>query len=115
MTARILKYRNTPVTVDGIRFDSKAEAKRWHELKLLERAGEIKNLIRQPRYRLTAHGCHICDYVSDAQYEDTATGDTITEDVKSPATARDPVFRLKAKLFYAQFGYEITITGKGAK
>ena len=46
------KYRNRKTTIDGIAFDSKAEARRYAELKLLERAGEIKDLELQPKYRL---------------------------------------------------------------
>ena len=41
------KFNATPVTVDGIRFDSTKEARRWGELRLLERAGEIRALRRQ--------------------------------------------------------------------
>jgi hypothetical protein len=41
------KYRNKPVTVDGIRFDSQREYERWCELRLLERAGAIAGLERQ--------------------------------------------------------------------
>lgn len=35
------KYRNKPIWIDGIRFDSIREGNRWQELRLLERAGEI--------------------------------------------------------------------------
>lgn len=48
------KYRNTRVMVDGIAFDSMAEARRWQELQLLEHAGEIASLRRQ--VRLDLHG-----------------------------------------------------------
>lgn len=41
------KYRNNKVEYDGIIFDSKKEAKRYAELKLLERTGRIKELRRQ--------------------------------------------------------------------
>lgn len=41
------KYRAKAVDLDGIRFPSKREAKRWAELQLLERAGEIRDLERQ--------------------------------------------------------------------
>jgi len=44
------KYRNRKTVVDGITFDSKREAARWQELKLLERAGEITELERQVEY-----------------------------------------------------------------
>lgn len=46
------KYRNKPVIVDGLKFDSGKEAKRWQELKLLERAGQITQLNRQIAFAL---------------------------------------------------------------
>ncbi|PDT15972.1 hypothetical protein CO670_15415 [Rhizobium sp. J15] len=46
------KFRNEPVVIDGIRFDSKKEGNRWLELKALERAGEISHLVRQPKFYL---------------------------------------------------------------
>lgn len=46
------KYKNNPVEYDGINFDSKREAKRYAELKLLERAGEITDLQRQVKFEL---------------------------------------------------------------
>ncbi len=45
------KYRAQPTIVDGIRFHSKGEARRYQELRLLERAGEITNLELQPAAR----------------------------------------------------------------
>ncbi|MBS6476088.1 MAG: DUF1064 domain-containing protein, partial [Clostridiales bacterium] len=44
------KYRSKKTTVDGITFDSRREAARWQELKLLERAGSITELERQVSY-----------------------------------------------------------------
>lgn len=46
------KYRNIKTVVDGITFDSKREAARWQELKLLERAGHVRGLERQVSYEL---------------------------------------------------------------
>ena len=46
------KYRAIAAEVDGVRFHSKAEAKRYGELKLLLRAGSIRNLELQPEFRL---------------------------------------------------------------
>ena len=46
------KYGNKKTVVDGITFDSRKEAKRYQELKLLEKAGEIKDLRRQVKYEL---------------------------------------------------------------
>ena len=39
------KYNARKTVVDGIKFDSKKEAARYSELKLMEKAGEIYNLI----------------------------------------------------------------------
>jgi hypothetical protein len=41
------KYGNKKVVVAGLSFDSKREAKRWFELTMLCRAGEISDLQRQ--------------------------------------------------------------------
>jgi hypothetical protein len=101
------KYRNEPVVIDGVRFDSKRESIRWHVLRLLERAGDIKDLKRQVRYQLTAHGLPICVYIADFSYIDAATRTPVTEDLKGFETE---VFKLKAKLFAAQFGREIKVT-----
>ena len=46
------KYGSKKIIVDGITFDSKKEARRFQELKLLEKAGEIKHLQRQVKYIL---------------------------------------------------------------
>lgn len=104
------KYRNQPTEVDGIRFASKAEAKRYNELKLLEKAGEITDLELQKRYPLAAFdGTKIGVYVADFDYTDRKTLSRVTEDVKGVLT---PTFKLKAKLFKAQFGREIKIIGR---
>lgn len=41
------KFGAIATVVDGIRFDSMKEARRWGELRLMEKAGEIRNLSRQ--------------------------------------------------------------------
>lgn len=46
------KYRNKKIQVDMYVFDSIAESKRYKELKLLERAGEISKLELQPKFLL---------------------------------------------------------------
>lgn len=103
------KYRNIPTEVDGIRFASKAEARRYNELKLLMRAGEISSLELQKRYPLEAtDGTKLGTYVADFDYLDAKSATHVTEDVKGVAT---PVFKLKAKLFRAQYGREIKIIG----
>lgn len=46
------KYKNKKITIDGITFDSKKEAQRYSELKILERGGKISQLVLQPRFEL---------------------------------------------------------------
>lgn len=46
------KYRAKKTEVDGITFDSMKEAKRYQELKILEAAGQIKDLRLQVPYEL---------------------------------------------------------------
>lgn len=46
------KYGNRKVALDGITFDSKKEAQRYTELKLLEKAGKITGLQLQREFEL---------------------------------------------------------------
>lgn len=100
------KYRNVRTEIDGIKFASKREAVRYSQLKLLERAGEIKNLRLQPRYPLSVNGLHVCTYVADFDYVETSTERLVTEDSKGVRT-RD--FINKAKLFHAIHGREVQL------
>lgn len=107
------KYHAHKTTVDGINFDSKREAKRYQELKLLERAGAIRDLELQVRFELIpsfdVDGKHYrpTSYVADFVYVDAKTGAEIVEDVKG---YRTPIYRLKAKLFAHRYGVSITET-----
>ncbi len=47
-----MKYHNIKTIIDGIKFDSKLEAKRYLELKFLEKKGIIKDLVLKPSYEL---------------------------------------------------------------
>lgn len=47
-----MKYKNKFISIDGIVFDSKREAKRYQELRLLEKAGEIQDLRLQEKFVL---------------------------------------------------------------
>jgi hypothetical protein len=107
------KYGNKPVTIDGERFDSIAEAARWATLQLQQRAGLIAGLRRQPRYDLHAPGGQVIgQYVGDAEYVEV-NGGLVCEDTKSPATAADKLFRWKAKHMDAEHGIKIRLVGKG--
>ena len=106
------KFRNVKITVDGVTYDSKVEYARWCELKILERAGEITDLRRQVRIPLCGSGFTVvAHYIADATYR-TKDGVPVTEDTKSEATAKLPLFRLKSKLFKDNYGYDITIVGR---
>lgn len=94
------KYRNVPTVVDGMRFDSKAEARRWAELQLLQKAGEIHGLERQVSYVLEVNGEIITRYRADFTYR-LQDGSITVEDVKSPATARLTAFVIKSRLMHA--------------
>jgi hypothetical protein len=99
-----LKFRNKPTTLGGLRFSSRAEAKRYGELLLLERAGAITNIVCQPVVPLIINGMIIGRYIGDFSYnQDSAL---IIEDVKSPAT-RTPLYRLKKKLVKALHNIDI--------
>lgn len=101
---RTNKYGNVPTWVDGIRFASKKEAKRWGELRLLESAGAIRDLRRQVRYKLTVSSVETTVYIADFVYEDARDGATVVEDAKGFKTTE---YKLKAKMMLAQFGIAI--------
>ena len=83
-------------------FDSKKEAKRYAELLILQRAGEISNLELQPRYNMILNGVKICSYSADFRYQDGL--ELVVEDVKGYKT---PVYNLKKKMMKAFHSIEI--------
>ena len=104
------KFNAVKTVIDGITFASKAEARRYAELKLMEKAGEIRELELQPRFPLLVDGVNVATYVADFRYWRRGMCTIpIIEDVKGVKT---PVFRLKAKMFTAQYGIEITEIGR---
>jgi len=105
------KFGAVRTTVDGITFASKLEAARWGQLKLMERAGEIRDLRRQVRHGLIGYdGKKVCTYIADFDYV-TKHGLPVTEDTKGVIT---PVFRIKSKLFAQQMGRETQIVGSAS-
>ena len=111
ITGRGNKYRAKPETVDGHRFASKAEAHRYGELRMAERAGNVTDLRLQPSYALHCPtGVEVGRYVADFEYR-TRTGCLIVEDVKSPATVANALFRWKRKHFEAEYGIDLVLIG----
>lgn len=108
------KFGNRRVEVDGEWFDSAKEARRWSALRLMERAGEIRNLRRQVRWPLTSgpDASVVAHYVADFDYEERQAGvwQAVTEDVKGGEATRTDIFKLKAKMFALCHDREIRIT-----
>lgn len=57
------KFGNVKTVVDGVKLDSKREAKRFRELNLLFKAGDIDTLARQVQYRLPGGVVYVADFV----------------------------------------------------
>lgn len=106
------KYRNEKTKVDGITFDSKHEAERYKELRMLEKAGKIRDLKRQQKYVLIPalrdhDGKCIerqCVYISDFEYFDIDQDRHIVEDAKGMRTKE---YIIKRKLMLYQYGIRI--------
>ena len=96
------KYGAIRTEVDGVTFASKKEAKRYQELRLLERAGQIEELQLQPRYPIAINDVKICTYVGDFQYRER--GAFVLEDVKGVKT---PTYNIKKKLVKAIYQIDI--------
>lgn len=112
------KYRSRKVTVDGIVFDSVKESKRYQELKLLEKAGKIKELRTQVKYVLIPSQYEkVWDekkqvwrmgkcierevtYIADFAYWSVTDCKDVVEDVKSAITRKRPEYVIKRKLMY---------------
>jgi len=99
------KYNAKPTVLDGFRFASKAEARRYSELLLLQRSGEISELELQPPFPLVVNGVKVGTYIADFRYRCKYTDPLIVEDVKGIKT---PLYRLKKKHVEAQYGITIT-------
>lgn len=109
------KYRNVKTVVDGITFDSKKEAQRWCELRLLEKAGDIRYLTRQHEFKYCGdEGKQVLfTYMADFLYWHLPSLRNIVEDVKpfdvkSGKFKTTPLYDLKKKLIEDRFGITIT-------
>lgn len=96
------KYRNKKIVIDGIEFDSRLEVNRYCQLKILERAREIKDLRRQvefiiqPSYKKNNKTIRAIKYIADFVYYDVKKKKTIIEDTKG---FKNEVYRIKKKIF----------------
>ena len=93
------KYGRKKTTVDGIEFDSKGEARRYEQLKLLQKAGEISDLELQVKYtlqegfRYDGKAVRAITYTADFKY--TENRKTVVEDFKG---MRTEAFNIKWKM-----------------
>lgn len=97
-----MKYHNKKIIVDDIKFDSLKEAKRYQELKILEKAKEITELRLQvkfelqPSFKKNNKTIRKIEYIADFTYFDNKLNKYIVEDTKG---YRTEVYKLKKKLF----------------
>lgn len=99
------KYGASGVTIDGHYFPSKAEGRRYTELKQLQALGEISALALQPRYPFYIEGKLMFTYVADFRYYDNGLQEEVVEDVKGMLT---PMYKLKKKMVEAVYKIKIT-------
>ena len=102
------KYHSRKTEVNGILFDSKLEAERYIQLRLLEKAGEITDLKLKPQFQIfmgytdaetgERHGSRY--YEADFMYLDKANHLVIVEDTKGVET---DVFRLKWEYVQSEY------------
>lgn len=101
--AKVGKYGNKKVFVDGIKFDSKLEASDYLKLKPLEVAGAIRKLELQVVHKLEINGTCFCRYRADFMYEEKIPGTEqwaqVCHDSKGFQT---PEFIIKWKAMKAQ-------------
>lgn len=105
------KYGARKTTVDGITFDSQAEANYYCQLKLLQRAGEINDIELQPKFELipgykhpaTGNKIRATYYIADFKVT-YADGRTEIIDVKG---LRTEVYKLKKRMFEYKYGIPI--------
>ena len=118
------KYKAKKASVDGIEFDSRKEANRYCELKLLQRAGKIQNLelqkafelipAQREAYTIGKRGGIIKGKVIEkavfyrADFVYTENGETVVEDVKGyKGGVAYAVFTIKRKLLLYKYGIKI--------
>nr|DAS28354.1 MAG TPA: Endonuclease [Caudoviricetes sp.] len=100
------KYHNRKVEIDGIKFDSIKEGERYLELKLLLKAGKIRDLQMQVEFELIPKqaGEQACKYKADFVYHMADTGKMVVEDVKGKRTRE---YIIKRKLMLWRHGIKI--------
>lgn len=108
--ASMARTKAKRTTVDGIEFPSGSEAKRWSELRLMERAGKIADLERQPRQPIFTKGDVTIWYTGDFRY--FVDGNPVWEEVKG---MQDAAYQLRRKMFVATYPFVALYEIRGRK
>jgi len=101
------KYGAKKEVVDGYKFDSRKEARRYVSLKMLQMAGDITDLAVHPKFILQEgfmwRGKKIRPiiYIADFMYQEE--GITIVEDVKGGKSMITALAKVKIKMFKKKF------------
>lgn len=111
------KYKAKKTVINGITFDSKAEAAHYAGLNILEKAGMISDLKRQwpfvlaPSVKISGEkrARPPLRYIADFVYIED--GRLVVEDVKSPATAKLAAFRMKTHLMKTVHAIDVRVIG----
>ena len=119
------KYHAKAIVIDNIKFASQREGKRYQELRLRERAGEIRDLETQPVFPIFAVGLlpvpegdevpilpawaslrRVAKFTADFIYTEVKTGERVVEDSKVTATMTT-AYRLRKRIVEATYGISI--------
>jgi hypothetical protein len=98
--SRVSKYNAKKTIIDGITFDSKKEARRYCELELLKKAGEVSWFLRQVPFDCGGGIKYRLDFLIV-----WTSGEVTFEDVKGFKTA---TYKMKKKLVESRYPIEIT-------
>jgi hypothetical protein len=110
------KYNARKAKIDGYTFDSQREAERYSELKLMEKAGEIKDLIVHPKIELQPgfyyrnQRIRAITYEADFLYDKDSN--IIVEDIKGMETQ---AFKIKWKMAQYKFRNSETVEFRKVK
>ncbi|MBN9028885.1 MAG: hypothetical protein BGO05_18595 [Rhizobiales bacterium 63-7] len=100
------KYGSEKTLLDGILFDSKAEANFYAALKQRAKGGEVTDIELQRQYDLIVHGVLVARYRADFVFFDRIACARRVVDVKGVVT-RD--FAIKRKLMKACHGIKVEV------
>jgi len=103
------KYGNSKVYYGGKVFDSKKEYRKYRELLLRLKIGEIGQLECQVEYLLIEANEteRKCCYIADFRWLEVKTGELVVCDVKSDSTRKLSIYIMKRKLMLSKYKIKI--------